>query len=164
MDVMCNDNRFEIIDRAKKHLLEATNIDTSEDEMKVLDNFLFRCWQMGWLDRYDEQTETHEICTETHACVKAEPKYGEWIPCSERLPGDKHEACLVNVVVKDAPHKIILTNFVACDYARGWIDAWMPLPKPYKAEQTEPMIYPQVDGITPSVIEQTEPSTDCGWK
>ena len=31
------------------------------------------------------------------------------------------------------------------------------------AEQTEPMIYPQVDGITPSVI-QTEPSTDCSWK
>lgn len=57
MDIMCTDNRFEIIGKAKKHLLEATNIDTSEDEMKVLDNFLFRCWQMGWLDRYDEQTE-----------------------------------------------------------------------------------------------------------
>lgn len=57
MDVLCNDNRFEIIEKAKKHLLEATNIDTSPDEMKVLDNFLFRCWQMGWLDRYDDQTE-----------------------------------------------------------------------------------------------------------
>ena len=57
MDIMCTDNRFEIIDKAKKHLLEATNIDTSPDEMKVLDNFLFRCWQMGWLDRYAEQTE-----------------------------------------------------------------------------------------------------------
>ena len=53
MDIMCNDSRFEIIDKAKKHLLEATNIDTSPDEIKVLDNFLFRCWQMGWLDRYD---------------------------------------------------------------------------------------------------------------
>ena len=31
------------------------------------------------------------------------------------------------------------------------------------AEQTEPMIYPQVDGITPSVI-QTEPQTDYAWK
>lgn len=50
---MCGDNRFEIIARAKKHLLDATNIDTSEDEMKVLDDFLFRCWQMGWLDKYD---------------------------------------------------------------------------------------------------------------
>ena len=54
---ICGDNRFEIIAKAKEHLLEATNIDTSEDEMKVLDTFLFRCWQMGWPDRYAEQTE-----------------------------------------------------------------------------------------------------------
>ena len=58
---ICGDNRFEIIAKAKAHLLDATNIDTAEDEMKVLDNFLFRCWQMGWLDRYDEQTERKEI-------------------------------------------------------------------------------------------------------
>ncbi len=57
---ICGDNRFEIIAKAKEHLLEATNIDTSEDEMKVLDTFLFRCWQMGWLDRYDRKTEQTE--------------------------------------------------------------------------------------------------------
>ena len=49
---MCGDNRFEIIEKAKRHILEATNIETSPDEMKVLDNILFRCWQMGWLERY----------------------------------------------------------------------------------------------------------------
>ena len=54
MNEICGDNRFEIIAKAKEHLLDATNIDTSEDEMKVLDDFLFRCWQMGWLDRYYE--------------------------------------------------------------------------------------------------------------
>lgn len=52
MNEVCTDGRFEIIDRAKRDLLECTNIDTSPDEMKVLDNFLFRCWQMGWLDGY----------------------------------------------------------------------------------------------------------------
>ncbi len=52
---MCGDNRFEVIERAKEHLLDATNIETSEEEMTVLDNFLFRCWQMGWLDKYDER-------------------------------------------------------------------------------------------------------------
>ena len=62
MNEVCGDNRFEIIAKAKAHLLDATNIDTSEDEMKVLDNFLFRCWQMGWLDRYAEQTEPN--CSE----------------------------------------------------------------------------------------------------
>ena len=50
---MCNDNRFEIIERAKNDIIESTNISSSEDEMKVLDNILFRCWQMGWLSKYD---------------------------------------------------------------------------------------------------------------
>lgn len=54
MNETCTDNRFEIIEKAKKHILEATNIDTSSDEMKVLNNFLFRCWQMGWLKQYEE--------------------------------------------------------------------------------------------------------------
>lgn len=54
MSIVIGDNRFEIIAKAKKDLIEGTNIETSEDEMKVLDNFLFRCWQMGWLDKYEE--------------------------------------------------------------------------------------------------------------
>lgn len=49
---ICGDNRFEIIEKAKRSLIESTNIETSEDEMKVIDDFLFRCWQMGWLDKY----------------------------------------------------------------------------------------------------------------
>ena len=49
---ICGDNRFVIIERAKKDLLESTNIGNSSDEMKVLDSFLFRCWQMGWLNKY----------------------------------------------------------------------------------------------------------------
>lgn len=51
---ICGDNRFKVIARAKEHLLNSTNIHTSEDEMKVLDSFLFRCWQKGWLRQYDE--------------------------------------------------------------------------------------------------------------
>ena len=50
---VCGDNRFEIIAKAKKDLLESTNINTAEDEMRVIDDFLFRCWQMGWLDKYN---------------------------------------------------------------------------------------------------------------
>ncbi len=57
---ICGDNRFEIIARAKAHLLDATNIDTSEDEMKVLDDILFRCWQMGWLDRLEIPVQQSE--------------------------------------------------------------------------------------------------------
>ena len=57
MNEICCDNRFEIIEKAKKHIIEATNIENSKDEMKVLGTFLFRCWQMGWLDQYEGKTE-----------------------------------------------------------------------------------------------------------
>ncbi|WQJ51702.1 MAG: hypothetical protein [Hatfieldvirus porci] len=54
MGDICGDNRFIIIERAKEDILQSTNIESSKDEMKVLDNFLFRCWQMGWLNKYDK--------------------------------------------------------------------------------------------------------------
>lgn len=54
MGDICGDNRFIIIERAKEDILQSTNIESSKDEMKVLDDFLFRCWQMGWLDKYDK--------------------------------------------------------------------------------------------------------------
>lgn len=49
---ICGDNRFEIIAKAKEDILK-TNITSSPDEMKCLDSFLFRCWQMGWLKQYE---------------------------------------------------------------------------------------------------------------
>ena len=49
----CGDNRFEIIEAAKKDIIESTNIETNPAEMVVLDDFLYRAWQMGWLDSYD---------------------------------------------------------------------------------------------------------------
>lgn len=54
MGDICGDNRFIIIERAKEDILQSTNIESSKDEMKVLDNFLFRCWQMGWLNKYNK--------------------------------------------------------------------------------------------------------------
>ena len=57
MNNMCGDNRFKIIKKAKEALMNSTNIDTSPDEMKVLDNFLFRCWQMDWLKMYEDEVE-----------------------------------------------------------------------------------------------------------
>ena len=46
---ICTDNRFAIIAAYKRDLLDCTNIETSPDEMAVIDNVLFRFWQMGWL-------------------------------------------------------------------------------------------------------------------
>lgn len=99
-ETMAGDNRFEIIAKAKHAILEGTNIETSEDEMKVLDNILFRCWQMGWLDKYGNQQPDGDLISRQDAIdavnsltypsslmdVKrklielpsAEPKTGKW--------------------------------------------------------------------------------------
>ena len=49
MNEICTDNRFNLIATYKRDLLDGTNIETSPDEMAVIDNILFRFWQMGWL-------------------------------------------------------------------------------------------------------------------
>lgn len=57
MNDCCDDNRFELIEKYKNKLIESTNIETSPEEMLVLDNILFRMWQMGWLDKLEEYYE-----------------------------------------------------------------------------------------------------------
>ena len=53
MNEICTDGRFELIAAYKKKLLDSTNIETSPEEMAVIDNILFRFWQMGWLDKLE---------------------------------------------------------------------------------------------------------------
>lgn len=52
---ICGDNRFEIIAKAKQAILDETNIKDDKAQMAELDSFLFRCWQMGWLKKYEEK-------------------------------------------------------------------------------------------------------------
>lgn len=53
MTNICGDNRLEIIQKAKEDLIKSTNIEMAKDEMAVIDNILFRAWQMGWLEKYE---------------------------------------------------------------------------------------------------------------
>lgn len=53
----CGDTRFRIIAKAKEHLFQATNIAEYKKELEVLDSFLLRCWQMGWLKQYEDAEE-----------------------------------------------------------------------------------------------------------
>ena len=55
MREVCGDNRFEVIEAAKRKLIEATNIESSPEEMAVLDQILFRMWQMGWLPEEEDK-------------------------------------------------------------------------------------------------------------
>ena len=50
----CSDNRFELIEKYKQKLISGTNIETSKEEMDVIDSIFFRLWQMGWLDILEE--------------------------------------------------------------------------------------------------------------
>ena len=74
---VCGDDRFELIDKAKRKLLECTNIESRPEEVAVLDNILFRCWQMGWLDqlrenRYADLFGTPERAARTIAGIKCD--------------------------------------------------------------------------------------------
>ena len=54
MNEVCSDNRFELIEKYKNKLIEATNIEDDADDMKAIDSILFRFWQMGWLDKLEQ--------------------------------------------------------------------------------------------------------------
>ena len=133
MDI-CGDNRFEIIERAKKHLLDATNIDTSPKEMEVLDDFLFRCWQMGWLDRYD----TADTPQTDRPCNKCDwyKKYGRCIF------GYCHYA--YEQAHKDTPQ----TDCVGCEDS---MEVWA---------ETRPCVFERISVCGLDDCEQT----DCPWK
>lgn len=53
------DNRFEVIELAKEYIINGTNIKSSPDEMKVLDNILFRFQKLGLLDKFDPESDKY---------------------------------------------------------------------------------------------------------
>ena len=96
MNCTCGDNRFEIIKKAKDHLVASTNIESSPEEMAVLDNILFRAWQMGWLEKYEpdykermkkEYWQLKDRYTKLHnMCIKYEAGTLDFTPsCSLEL-------------------------------------------------------------------------------
>ena len=64
---ICSDDRFLYVSKFLERLKESTNIETSPDEMAVIENILFRFWQLGWLQ----------------AIEKAET--GRWVLINERI-------------------------------------------------------------------------------
>lgn len=67
----CGDDRFEIINETKEYIINATNIDTSPEEMVVLDNICFRLWQLGLTKRNkDKLTELENLIAKD--CIAGE--------------------------------------------------------------------------------------------
>lgn len=86
--------------------------------------------------------------------IENQPKIGEWIPCSERLPEMHREDMEAEgeyymisnpVIVTDGQQIYIAEYEEDIDYRYGWhsldgkdydnIIAWMPLPNPYRPEK-----------------------------
>lgn len=75
MSELCTDNRFELIEKYKAKLIEATNIECDTLDMAAIDSILFRFWQMGWLDKL----ETAEVFTQDFGItIPPHPVMGEW--------------------------------------------------------------------------------------
>ena len=81
--------------------------------------------------------ETFE-CYEARKAIRnlpsADRPRGEWIPCSERLPREYSdgERVLATTDVDGLGVIIIPIYDVTSWYYKGYISAWMPLPKPYE--------------------------------
>lgn len=72
--------------------------------------------------------------------IEALEQKPQWIPCSERLPEeDDVKNVLVSVNKQYALYDVILlpSKSVKTEYKLGHIDAWMPLPEPYKGGDVE---------------------------
>ena len=79
---ICPDDRFVLIDKAGRVLLEKTNIGHRPKEMDVLCSILFRCWQMGWLDQL---RECKVLATVTDGLTGDNPKRYFELSCGHSL-------------------------------------------------------------------------------
>lgn len=110
-----------------------------------------------WFDEWGNRTVAGKAIMDAPT-IDAEPKHGEWIPCSERLPKEETDVLVTRTFLgcKDGSHgwnhHIPQTTYVeVAQYFNGeWSAlsdeykvarsrhtnpvAWMPLPMPYREE------------------------------
>lgn len=122
MGDVCTDGRFDLIERFKRDLVETTNIETSPEEMAVLDSILFRMWQMGWLDRLEQPP-----ASPWHR-VEEKPKEGTWCVIA------KHSYLQPHNLFYDIAHYLHGTFSVYDSGVGDWFDGkplyWMPIEPP----------------------------------
>ena len=119
----CDDNRFELINKYKQELIDGTNIETAQDEMAVINDILFRFWQMGWLDKLEQPEQ-------------------RWIPCERELP-EVGRSILVSVGGIYTAEGCLRDDGDWTQFRwdaiqrKDMVGAWMPLPSPYKGDEHE---------------------------
>lgn len=117
------------------------------------------------LDAIERDAYRHTYLDQITGIVKRMPSAQQWIPCSERLPSDEERKewidthldgigylypCLVTRYSSINPEREAYNPYVAKHYFDGedfvdngeevcseYVIAWMPLPEPFKEEETE---------------------------
>ena len=88
---------------------------------------------------YDSGLEDAIEIVQSNGCVKTTLKKDNngWIPCSERLPedGTRVIACFKHGLVTELKYKSAGIFEGINEYVAEVIDAWQPLPEPYREEQ-----------------------------
>lgn len=77
--------------------------------------------------------------------IKGQPKIGEWIPCSERLPESDGEYICTQEIHSLSSGKVVSKTVELVEFCNGvWrrakhlkIIAWQPLPAPYEVKTDE---------------------------
>jgi len=130
---LCDDGRFELIEKYKLMLMESTNISDSEDELKVLDTILFRFWQMGWLDKLEQQTAQQWI-----PCSEMEPKESGYYLCTH---GGSGFVGLDYYTTQEQAEELFADpedEYLDLEEYIGWtsknVIAWMHRPEPWEGE------------------------------
>ena len=105
---ICGDNRFKIIEKAKQAILEETNIKDDKAQMAELDSFLFRCWQMEWLKKYEEK-ESNEGKALLYADEKA-------VERTKREMIEKAKKWLSNNMFNSINNGVIINGYCVSDF------------------------------------------------
>ena len=124
---ICADDRFEIIKRCKALLIEATNIESSPEEMAVIDDILFRFWQIGWLNLIYKVVET----------PKKKMLREAWCSCCTAKSPEHCATCLDD--------KGYLTNFRSIQGDNMYHPDTIHLPDLLPLEEPEPRFVPEPD-------------------
>lgn len=55
--IIADCDRIFVIGKYRQRLIDSTNINESPEEMKVLNDLMFRLYQMGWLDDLEKMEQ-----------------------------------------------------------------------------------------------------------
>lgn len=136
MGDVCTDGRFDLIERFKRDLVEDTNIETSPEEMAVLDSILFRMWQMGWLDKLAASPwhRVEEPPKDGQECLVAYSGPTDWIYEHATYHSDLNKALEEDIFI-DGTDGFIVDGDVG--YDRHSFNYWMPIEPPTGTERSE---------------------------